>query len=123
MDRLLAPFVRICHQLLGRGGLGAPELTAAELACVRKYTVVLTAAAADVYQSIEQEVHSAQGTGRGEGGKSHRLLLDHLLPIHRGQIRMDQVQHASLVLTYLLSFLVVPFHYTIVVAVLPPHHS
>ena len=55
MDAVLSPFVRISHNIQGKGGtlvIGG-ELTPEEAACVRKYTGVLTRA--DMYELLEEE--------------------------------------------------------------------
>jgi hypothetical protein len=55
MDAVLSPFVRISHNIQGKGGtlVFGGELTPEEAACVRKYTGVL--ARADMYELLEEE--------------------------------------------------------------------
>ncbi|EKX32020.1 hypothetical protein GUITHDRAFT_156431 [Guillardia theta CCMP2712] len=51
MDRMLAPFVRISHNIKGKGKIGGPSLTDDELALIRKYTTFLSEP--DLYPRIE----------------------------------------------------------------------
>jgi len=55
MDAVLSPFVRISHNIQGKGGnlVFSGELTPEEAACVHKYTGVLTRA--DMYELLEEE--------------------------------------------------------------------
>eukprot|EP00960_Hanusia_phi_P061644 764898-Hanusia_phi.AAC.18 len=51
MDTMLAPFIRISHNIKGKGKIGGPSLTDDELALIRKYTIVLSEP--DLYPRIE----------------------------------------------------------------------
>ena len=55
MDAVLSPFVRISHNLQGKGGtlVAGGDLTPDEAACVRKYTGILVRA--DLYELLEEE--------------------------------------------------------------------